>query len=183
MKAGMEFDMREFTSAMKSIQKATGKDGAEILNRAGRNIAFKAIKYTFKTTVAEITKKLGTPAKPTGLAYGITSKALGRKATKEEVGRMIKRRRSAIGYLKAGWVQAAKDFGGNPRVRYSGKGEAREGRGVKARATKLLAELSNTAPAIELYGKPGFEKAVEETIIDMVEHATQRLQRTFNKYT
>lgn len=178
----LTFDTRDLTRAMRAIQDATGKEGAVILNQAGRNIAFRAIRHTYKTTVARITADLGTPAKPSALAYRIAARAMGRRPTKDEVAKMIKRRRSAIAYLRAGWVQAAKDFGGRPRMRYSGKGEARRGGGRKARNTSLVATLNNTAPAIELYGKPGLERAVRETAADMVAHAERRLQRAYNRF-
>lgn len=96
----------------------------------------------------------------------------------------ISRRKRAAGYTAyAGWSNAAKAFGarGVKGVGGSAKKETRHGFGKKADTKHLIAELVNTAPAIETIGIGPAQQVLNNTAKDLMDYANRKIQEVLTK--
>ena len=187
MKLKMRISTNDFRAALKTYQKATNKDMAEVLNRAGRNVAFKAISFTpmaRKSKVDQFTPGRRGPkgrmiyAKLTKEGRSRKGQGIGRKAVEEH-----NKRNKSRGYIKAGWIEAAKDFGGRPRARTWPGGRAAKGYGRKASTLRLEAWLFNFSDGAETVGKVPLNRAMAFVAKDMLNYAYKRMRRTAKRYS
>lgn len=188
-------DTRELIQALEQYQEATNKDMAEVLNRAGRNVAFKAIRYTPTTLKSDITASLETmvawqDGHQVPLKYLIAN-AFRRKRgqppvagsrMRDAVDSLYALRYKTIGYVKAGWLNAARAFGGAGKEPFS-KGLASLGYGKKATAFNLNAELANFSRGANLVGSDGLQRAIDETARDMIAFADKKMAATAKKHS
>lgn len=188
VKVKMRIHTDDFRKALKTYQKATEKDMAEVLNRAGRNVAFKAMAFTPMARKSKVdqfhpTRRKGPKAR---MFYAqLTQSGRSRK------GRGIKRaaldkyetRNRSRGYLKAGWIEAAKDFGGRPRKKTFPGGRAAQGYGKKASTFRLEAWLYNFAEGADKVGKVPLNRAMAVVAKDMTNYAYKRMRRTGKRYS
>lgn len=96
----------------------------------------------------------------------------------------LQRRIKSIGYTAGpGWHNAAKAFGGKGVRVQKGfpKSKASKGKGRKATAASLVAELENTAPAAMAMGYEALQQAITNTAKDMIEYWTRKAQANFDK--
>src|ERR1035438_9902728 len=136
----IQIDDRQFRQAVAEYKSATGKDLVYILNRAGRNLAFKSLQQTHKADKAEIEqlrqqvatqvfsktgKRLNRPKRiysPTTEAQKILLSRLWKSGqnprkifgSADEINqaalKMINARIRAAGFIASGWLPAAKAF-------------------------------------------------------------------------
>ncbi len=165
MKASLAIDkasLRQFNAALRAIKEETKKDGAESLNRACRNVAFKAAEFTPKADPAKIEAelrkdKLGLKivTKRLRARVGVsfqTSKGARtvRRVTRKQIAlrtrQLFAKRKKARGFLRAGWFAAILHLGGTLRgASRAGerKPDLRWGGAKKATAGSLLAAVVN----------------------------------------
>ena len=132
-------DTSQLEAALTEYEIATGKDMVEVINRAGRNVAFRAIQFTPKADKSKIdalrqqvsTEVFGASGKRlkrTKKAFAATDRALliylkglwshgknprsvsSRAELAASALRMVTRRLQAIGFLRSGWFTAAEAF-------------------------------------------------------------------------
>lgn len=161
----------KFNQALAEYAVATGKDMADVLNRALRNVGFKTARATPKESAAdieaELTKK-GT-GKKDRLALKIATKQLRgrvgktyttrkgktrtfRRVTRKQIGakakRLITKRQKRRGFLRAAWI-AAMVAAGIRGVKKGGDiirdGKSKIGSGKQATPKHLHAYLGNRA--------------------------------------
>lgn len=175
--------------ALQDYAKATKKDEAEILNRAGRNVAIKAIQRTKKASKERIKQDMLKDKRAIRQAV-VALQAKGKKVTRKSVGTMARKitasRVRASGYTAGpGWSNAAKAFGGRgvKTDKRFPRSLAKHGSGKKATPRKLLAMLTNTAPAASKEGFVGLQRAINETAIDMKSHAAKKMKQTAARHS
>lgn len=184
-------DLRELTKAFQVYEKATEKDMAYILNRAGRNIAFKSIKYTpkaIKTAIKSSLESMVTwrDGHQVPLKYLLANSFIMKRGyaavtgnlMKEAAARLLRRRNSSVAYIKAGWLKAAIAFGGTREAKFSKNGLAKKGYGKPATPLNLKAVLANYSYGAELIGSSAVQKAVIETSADMISFANKKLEQS-----
>jgi hypothetical protein len=200
----------KFEAALKDILKYTSREAAVVLNSTAIEVITTAAALTKKADPAVIEKKLTTGVvarthtkagrllkkpkvlayKPAELVYMILQ-ARQRKAGKpglnnadmsREAQKLIKRRKSAVGYTAyAGWQKAllavgGRGFGRAPKFDNS---SASKGYGIKATPDKLIAKMVNTASAIELYGAGPLQEAIDLKTAKMIARVEQKLAARF----
>lgn len=159
----MSNNAKRFTAALQAIARETKKDAAESLNRACRNVAFRAAELTPKADPAEIERELRNDK----LALKIVTKRLrSRIGSSYETGRgnirtirrvsqrqianaarqLIAKRKKTRGFMRAGWFASIKALGGSIRGA-SRTGERapslKLGSATPATALRLLATVRN----------------------------------------
>ena len=168
----IEYDHRLFTRALKEYQKETGKDMVDVLNRAGKNVAFRAAQFTPAATVGRIRSDLNRG----NLKYALTSLALRKKGIgilpapqfAHEVEKFVARRIASRAFLRSGWATAIEALGGTYRGRKVGKSH---GWATKANIYRWLTEIANTVPGIEKVGVAALKQAIDYVSVDMINYA------------
>lgn len=193
MEAGIIVDTSQFRLALRSYKVATQKDSAELLNRAARNVAFRASSFTPKGNANKIRNDL---MRDRHLRFALTSlglkkKGIGRLSAPEfqkAVDRYVSRRASSANYLRAGWAKAIEDMGGSFRgAKFRGAG----GFGNKAVISKLIAAIVNTTThedtasvrGAELIGDEALQKAIAFVAEDMIAYAKELMGVTAKKFS
>jgi hypothetical protein len=185
----LDLDVGQFQRALKEYGDATGKDGAEILNRAGRNVAYRASQKTKVANASKIRREL--MADP-HLRYALTSIAL-RKARggkhilqspdfARAVERLVSRRVSSSRYLRAAWANAIEKMGGTFRGR---KFKGADGSASPATIRKLITELvaqtlqpdQKHARSAEDEGIKPLQDAIDFVAKDMIDFANRILAK------
>lgn len=172
-KSSWTLDDRVLTRRLRAYVKASGKSIPEALNRAGRNTAFKAIRLTKKTKLAQITADVGTVANPTSGAYAAYlhghpgAGKLPKGSLLAKIQAMIKSKRSSIGYIAAGFLMAARAFGQTLRS-LNPRSLAARGYGKKATVHHYVSELMNTAPGADTVALRPLEEAAHAGLDDMM---------------
>lgn len=181
----MSLDTRSFQKALQLYAKATRKDEVEILNRAGRNVAYRAAQKTPTTRAANIRAELKSDDH---LAYALTSIMLKKKGVgilkkpqfRKEVSRFISQRAASAGYIRAGWAGAITALGGT----YKGKKNRKNaGVGSKATVQRLIAEIINTVPGIDKVGVPALQEALRYVAADMKKYAERKMAQTAKQHS
>src|SRR5215467_1827253 len=111
----IQFDTKLFTKALVEYKKETGKDMVDVLNRAGKNVAFRAAQFTPAATVGKIRADLN---REEHLKYALTSIALRKKGIgilpsprfRKEVERFVARRVASRAFLRSGWAPAIEEL-------------------------------------------------------------------------
>lgn len=190
MSPKLHLDYREFHQAMNQYAKATKKDSEEILNKAALNAMinpkYGAIANTPKADRGEITETLTGPDR---LAIKLASKRLAGSEKKgkwqKQVGRkarrIVSRRKSAAGYIVAGFISAGGDVGG--RRRQASKFKEKLGKGKKATEQRLMATLINYAEGADIVAYNILIAAIRGAALDMKDYADRKLSKTANKYS
>jgi hypothetical protein len=177
-------DLKQMTRALNEYKEATGKDGATVLNRAGRNVAYRAAQFTPVATPARIRADLNSDPH---LKYALTSlylKKKGRGILKSpqfqyEVDKFVARRVASRAFLRSGWAEAIIHLGGTYRGRRVGKGH---GWAHTATASALATEIANTVPGIEEMGTVALQGAINFVAEDMLGWAHSILARTAKQH-
>jgi hypothetical protein len=188
----LKIDTSRFRFALRAYKAATQKDEAEILNRSARNVAFRAASFTPKGSAARIRRSL--MADP-HLRFALTSMALKKRGIgflkspgfAKEVSRLVSRRASSAGYLRAGWANAIQQLGGSFRgAKFKGAG----GFANKASVGKLIAEIVNTTThataasvnGAELIGAKALQAALAYVAEDMIAYSRKIMGATAKKF-
>ncbi len=179
----------QFQDAINSYQEATQKDMVDVLNRAGRNVAYRAAQFTDVASAAKIRAEL---YRDPHLVYALTSLSLRKQgigtlpkgAFQQEVEKFISRRQSSTRYLRSGWAQAIIDLGGTFRGSRLTRGT--HGYGSKATLIELLAEIAwiidepndHKADSAEEVGMKALQKALDFVTQDMQQYAEEKMAKT-----
>lgn len=188
-----QLDTNEFARAVGFVVQASGKDCAEVLNKAGLTalIGGKGVKGAVQRTPKADKGRIEADMIRDKQAIRIVmsrAKKHGERLTRREISKrvraLIRGRKSGSGYTKGpGWNNAILAMGGrgvriNKRFANS---EARHGTGEKATPTNLIARIISTAPASEKIGFRPLQDALNDTARDMIEYGERKIQQTFNK--
>lgn len=187
------FDTREFQSALQQYSEATKKDESEILNRAGKNVAYRASQFTPVAEAATIKSGLFADDH---LRFALTAmkiKERGMGVLKspqfaQEVEKFVRSRVASRRYLKAGWAVAIEKFGGTYR---GSKFRGATGEAIKATADSLITELAAIldepteakAQSAESKMLPALQEALDFVARDMIDYAQRKLAKTAAKYS
>jgi hypothetical protein len=163
-------NLNEFKAAIANIVRETKKAEAEVVNRALKNVAFRAMsltdyappariqaqlynkKYALKLAVIALRKKVGQPVTRKGqpVIYKRTGKTkvhgpLTRKAIGLKAKAIIGTRRGHARAIRAGWIPAVLALGGEIRggAKLTSGGSASKGRAFKATPSKLHGSIVN----------------------------------------
>lgn len=203
-----KIDVSRFVLALRSYRAATKKDGAEVLNRAARNIAYRTASFTPKASKAAIRSQL---FKDPHLRYALTSLALkrigGKTLTKNQikynplnklaqtkgllgkgefqkaVDAFVARRMSSAAYLRAAYAEAVTQLGGTFKgARFKGA----SGFANKATVSKLVAEIVGIvsepdqahATSAEKIGLKAVQEAINFVSEDMINYAKTLMAKT-----
>lgn len=192
----LTLDTSQFARFMRERQKITKESSAKLLNRAGRNVAFRAIKYTPKAAAGKIKRDLnkrvvwtGAKArrsrksgrmrkiKPTKLFYLVAQKYAREHGWKrDKLTRFSKKRLSSRGYISVGWFKVAKDFGAKVK-RFSNKSLVAKSLGTQATPSKLAAYLENAARGAPKIGRIALQQAINEVGREMHRWAKEEYRK------
>ena len=146
----MQVDLSKFRAALVAVKNQTKKPEADIVNRAMRDVAFRSASFTPKATASSINSALGgkTGRVLAGLAAVACNKKFGvkkwsRVEHKEMMVKILKRRKSGIGALRAGWIPAIQALGGSYRGAKLASGSASKGTAKKATINNLVGVIKN----------------------------------------
>lgn len=202
----------EFESALREYQTATKKDMSEVINRALRNVGYRAAQFTPKKEPATIEKEL----RKDQMALKFITKRLTRKkgsqyitkknkvrtirrVTRKQIAlrtrQFIARRKKKVGFLRAGWVAALVSAGiplSKDAKRSELKGTSTIGSGRKATPERLVGYLGNGVWG-RLNGKSAAKtRRVMQTALaraeafvakDMKDYAAERMTKTAAKHS
>jgi hypothetical protein len=182
-------DTRDFEKAIRKVIDASGKDAADILNKAGRTLILGGRGFGGLIKLFPRADKEKIRAIPQAVLASIVAKKFGRGTlSRAEFGREMRkvraRRMSAVGYHAGpGWHEAARAFGGRGVRTQSGykRSMAARGRGARALARRLVAEVVNTAPAAAKIGQDAMRKALSNTTRDLISYANRKLEQRFKR--
>ena len=191
----IQWDDRELQAAMQLYARATGKTGAQVVNRACRNWAGRAIQFTEKAAIADINNAVNSP-----YWWKMIWKRLGRGHTKAEAkalsNKILAARRKSAGFIKSGWMEAFRAFAAATGLTTTTRGSAKQYGKPKGeasiarealRAEGILVNLagntksSSSGQALQKYGVPAFQAAAAFVAKDMREYALQRFQEYGSK--
>jgi hypothetical protein len=179
-------DERILTKRLKEYVQMTGRSIPTTLNRAGRSACYKAIRKTKKTTIAQITADVGTPAHPSPKGFAIYLKnhpGAPMAGLTARVRRMVAVKRSSIAYIKAGFLRALRVF--TPTTKdVTPQSLAARGYGIKARPDRKYSEIMNTAPGADTVAAAPLREASLEAVEDMSQYFMRQQMngaRRFNR--
>jgi len=146
----MQVDLSKFRAALVAVKNQTKKPEADIVNRAMRDVAFRSASFTPKATASSVNSALGGKSGRVlaGLAAMACNKKYGEKKwsrvqPKEMMAKILKRRKSGIGALRAGWIPAIQALGGSYRGAKLASGSASKGTAKKATINNLVGVIKN----------------------------------------
>lgn len=172
---------REFTATLKRVSKGSRKPAANIVNKALKNVAFRAMEFTdyadpglieaqllrdnivYKIAARRVSSRAGSQkvdkfgnAKLSKKGRALKfSKKVTRNAIRIEAAKIIRKRKAGAKAIRAGWIPAVKKFGGSIRggAKLKPGGTASKGVAVPATASKLRGSISNALVTISYVGK------------------------------
>jgi len=185
----LTLDTRDFERALLTYASATEKDMAEVLNRAGRNIAYRAAAFTKPAQASQI--RSDTMSKE-GLLAGLTRARLKKKGItrvadfEAEMKKTLAIRIGSARYLRAAWAEAIAKFGGTFKGK---KMRGASAKVIKANAVSLLTEITALvneptgakAESAEAKMMPALQEAVDFVAADMFSHAAKVMQDNAKK--
>jgi hypothetical protein len=191
--ANLTFNISEFVGALRAYKIASKKDGADVLNHAMKNTAYRAAEFT---PVASSSKIRSSLMRDQHLRYALTSLALKRKGVgklkspefAKEVERFISRRASSARYLRAAYAEAIAQMGGTFR---GSKFRGASGFANKATVGRLISEIvaitsqpdSNHARGAEAIGIKALQKAVDFVAEDLLIYARSKMADTARQFS
>jgi hypothetical protein len=146
----MEVDLSKFRAALLAVKNQTKKPEADIVNRAMRDVAFRSASFTPKVSASTVNSGLGgkNGRVLAGLAVVACNKKYGAKKwsslqLKEMMATILKRRKSGLGALRAGWIPAIQALGGSYKGAKLRAGSASQGTAKKATINNLVGVIKN----------------------------------------
>ena len=204
---GMQIDDRELRDAIKLYMKATKKDEATVINRTARNFAIKVIMRTPKAAPEKIEGELKSLPRDTflGLVFSEMRKTTkhgrmlnrifkantpqgSRQAMALAMRKFIEQRKASGGYIRRGWYNIARVFGGGSAVSADRRGGGRPVRKSWAKKatesmTVVAAEFENMSKASADVAWNATQDALRATISDMTDYAYRVMDGTAKKYS
>ncbi len=115
------------------------------------------------------------PARLRGYTRGTHTKAEIDAAARQ----LVTLRRRSAGYIRAGWIKAAQDFGGAAKRKVSAKSFAALGRGTRATESRLAASGTNAATGALAVGSEPLRRALDFVGRDMIAYAERKLAKAW----
>ena len=177
MKIALNVDYKLFRKGLRLKAAAVQKSEHDLINKAGKDVGFRAAQFTPRARASAISAELSKNANE--LAVKILSKR-GRfrgvriKDRKKIVRKFISARRRSAGYIRSGWGPAIAAFGGKA-TRLNPKSEAAKGYGRKATKHILKATLVNNAKGAEKVARKPLQRALNFVGDDMRRYAMRKM--------
>lgn len=189
-----KLDYTAFRRGLDAKLRVSKRDEADILNRAGRDVCLKSIKYMPRADAAEISaalksnglvfKLLQSPNFQHRLPRKLAGKAFAKRSRAELIAdakTLIASRRRSRAYIAAGWIKAAQTFGAAKNRKVSDRGEAGKGYGKRATAGNLAAMGANLATGAIKVGPPSLQQSLDEVGNDMKAYGERKLAGNWNR--
>jgi hypothetical protein len=184
MKPVADFKAAEkaFAATLRQYSSFSKLTAAEAINKKAKDVAIRTISRTTKADAAKIEATLRGPGRGGGtLVYRLFDKTgMTRAEIKAKAQRLIRARKSAVGYIRAGWYKAAQAFGARGGKIKEG-GLAAAGRGVKATPSKTEALLENKALGATEVSGPALAAALDSVRADMMVYIARKLREKWGK--
>jgi len=142
-------NLSRFRAALRAVLMETKKPEAEIVNKALKDVAFRAASFTPKANPAEIRRKLTTG----GILPAIAAKACNQKFGKRRWNRaqhqammkaLLAKKSRGAGAIRAGWIPAITALGGKYRgAKLMPGGSASRGTASRATISRLSGMIRN----------------------------------------
>lgn len=139
-------DLSRFNQSLKRMKSVSKKTGAEIVNKALKDVAFRAASFTPKTTFSKIRGELHKDLLTRMAIAWLKDKggSFNKHDVRDAKSRIFKARQRSIGALRAGWIPAIQKFGGSYRgAKQISGGSAGDGTAVKATPSKMRGFIRN----------------------------------------
>lgn len=167
MKPVLTFDRAKWARSIAAVKGATKRGRGDIVNRALKNVAFRAAQFTEKLTPDEIEEILlkdrlllkitmktlqregeSLPTKRKGKLKGVKRRRKTGKITRAMISREARkikaRRRQGSGVTRAGWIPAVQKMGGSYRgAKLRAGGIASKGQGRRATDAVPVGSIEN----------------------------------------
>lgn len=186
MKPAMKFDPRAMRRALHEYSRATKKDEAEILNRAGRNVVIRAYRGTDEAQRGRIRSYLSAENNRMAgiiLAKRGALKGLTRAQVRAKVRKFIAASVRSVRYVKVGFMKAGQAFGAFTNARVNPRSEAAKGFGAKATAARLRAVIGNNSRGADAVALRPLQRACLVVAADMLGYAKRKMAQTGRKYS
>lgn len=188
-------NIRQFQAALKEKQRLSGKTASELLNKAARDVVFRAASFTERTTAAKIRAKLMLG----GLVFKIAAKRLRgrgrftRADVEAEAKRILNTAARAAGSVRASWAPAIIALGGSYRGRRPSPGtESAKGLAKRATPWNLVALVRSSIVTTSGKGRvtgasqippltDGLNRAVAFVTRDIKEYAVRKFAKAMKK--
>lgn len=142
----LEVDTSRFERSLRRMMAVSKRTGAEIINKALKDVAFRAASFTPKTTFGKIRGELNNDLITKMALKWLREKGVpfNKNDVKDAKARIFKARMRSIGALRAGWIPAIQKFGGNYRgAKKIEGGSASDGTAVKATPARISGLIRN----------------------------------------
>ncbi len=150
-------DMSRFRRVLHLVRATTGKAEAEIVNKALKDVAYRAASFTPKTSVGTIRAALGADNLLAKLASASLKRKQGKFTRAEhraEMERIGKRRTRGVNALRAGWIPAIQRLGGSFRgAKLNAMGSAAHGTAKAATINHLSGYIQNAVRTTDHVGR------------------------------
>lgn len=190
-------NLKQFSVSLRAVKLATRKDGVEIVNRALRDVAYRAAQFSPKTTAAAIDAELRSDNLLPRIASAQLKREKGKFTAQERTERMRqirKKRRSGAGALRASWAMAIMGLGGTFRGAKVDGRSASQGFGKKATISHLVARIRSAVVTTNWLGRPrdasqiaplvrALSLAVEFVTRDREAYAQRKIEATLRKHS
>lgn len=197
MKATLTLDTRLFDRTVRAVSVATKRAASDVLNRALKNVAFRAASFTPRRSADEIKAEL----MANQYALRIVTARLKRKGgkfTRKQIAQaardLINRRRRGSGADRAGWIPAVRAFGGSFRGARLRTGSMADAGSFGARATpsRLAASMGNAyfgqSTGKNMGGNmAAMQQALQRAILHVanenLNYAKRKIEQTLRRYS
>lgn len=202
MQIKLKIDYAEFSQALAQYAAATGKDAADVVNRARDNILIKSRYSLVKLTPKATPKRIESDLRKDNILAKMASKTLGVGHTKGERQKWMRKkmgkRKSSSAYAISGWIAAARKAGiqkgtrskqgsfsyantaglvGNRRL------NPNNGSSTTASAANAESIIENFTEAAKHVGSQALQDSVNLAAADMKEYAMKKLEQRAKQYS
>jgi hypothetical protein len=169
-----------FAKALREYQTITSKTVVETLNSKSKDICLKAIQYTPKADKTKVRSYWQT--------YGyqiLNKKGLKKAELQKLVAKAVAKHGQSVSYIAAGWINAAKAFGGAIKgtrgVKLLTDGYAAKSFGTKATKDKTKTTFTNMAKGAPEVAQDALYRSMQTVLADMVQHTKEELEKRWGK--
>jgi len=199
-------NIKAFAATLRLVAKVSKKDFVDIVNNALRDVAYRAASFTPKTTASKISQELKSGGLLPRLAALSLNRRLGknpkcgpkiwgRKEHRREMAAILKRRRSGVNAIRAGWIPAIQQLGGSFRGAALKPGStASGGIGSPATLSKLHGFIRNTVRDKNATGRVfsaaeidvavvALNQAIQFVTVREIGYAQRKIEATLRKFS
>lgn len=194
----MKLDTSEFQRALLRYIPTTKRDLPEIVNKRAINVAFKAIRFTPKAKPGRVRRQLKKAGKNNApVAALLLNKIQGYYGNagyygakmREEVDEFIAGKVRSIGYMKSGWLAAAKKLarlagqraGRSRAAKVYGEGEHGQAKAAKTGWTPT-ALIINRAVGIADVGQVPLQQALNAEAKEILKHVERKMKKSARRH-